>query len=176
MRSAIRSSGLIKVVGKDQHDWLPRIIKGARLRVTLYPLDLAEHKLSWDTDALILQWPAVEEAESRREREPVQWKLDSGATVSIELGEEEDSYRSVPGSVFWAWLQEKGAKAGDDIILTAVDPINREYEATFEPRSERNQSLLDERNKVVKRRTESFLQTQRDNMAKPRENHGGSAG
>lgn len=169
VRSAVRSSGLIMPVGKSQFDWLPRLLKGARVRHTLHGQEFQQQKLQWDTDALITMWPAVEEPETRREREPVQWKLDSGAEVKVELAEEEARYTSQMGPVFWGWLKEHHAQPGDDLVITAVDPVDHHYEVSFEARSERIPKLLDERNRLVKRRMETFLKTQRDDLAKPRE-------
>ena len=169
VRSALRNSGLIKSVGKDQYDWLPRIMKGARCRHTLHQEDFSEQNLSWDTDALILMWPAVEEPETRRERDDVNWKVSSGAEVTLALEETEEKFFSTPNAVFWAWLSEQGAEPGDDIIITAVEPMENRYEIEFEKRQDRPVKHVEERNRAIKRRTESFLTTQRGNMAKPRE-------
>ena len=169
VRSALRNSGLIKSVGKDQYDWLPRIMKGARCRHTLHQEDFSEQNLSWDTDALLLMWPAVEEPETRRERDDVNWKVSSGAEVTLALEETEEKFFSTPNAVFWAWLSEQGAEPGDDIIITAVEPMENRYEIEFEKRQDRPVKHVEERNRAIKRRTESFLTTQRGNMAKPRE-------
>jgi tetratricopeptide (TPR) repeat protein len=169
VRSAVRSSGLIKPMGKSQFDWLPRILVGVRLRHTLNGADLSERKLRWDTDALIAQWPAVEEPETRRERQDVTWQLSSGGEISLTLEESEECYLSDPGPAFWAWLDEQNGTSGDDLILTATDPLNHRFEVQLEKRHERNAKLLEERNRAIKRRTETFLKTQRDNLAKPRE-------
>lgn len=169
VRSALRTSGLIKAVGKSQFDWIPRILRGVRMRHTLQVTELAEQKLDWDTDLLIAQWPAVEEAETRRERDDVTWKLEGGPSVALALIDQDDHYSSTPDASFWAWLKDLGAEPGDDLIVTATDPINHQYEAVFQKRSERNEKLIEERNRVIKRRTGDYLQTQRDNLAKPRE-------
>lgn len=169
VRSALRNSGLIKSVGKDQYDWLPRIMKGARCRHTLHQEDFSEQKLSWDTDALILMWPAVEEPETRRERDDVSWKVSSGAEVTLALEEADEKFFSVPNAVLWAWLSEQGAEPGDDLIITAVEPMKHRYEIEFEKRRDRSEKHVQERNRAIKRRTESFLTTQRGNIAKPRE-------
>lgn len=169
VRSALRTSGLIMSVGNGQHDWLPRLLKNARLRITLHPQDLAAKRLHWDTDALLAQWPAAEEPETRRQREDVLWSLDSGAQVVVSLQEEGDQFFSEPNEVFWTWLDEKGVHPGDDLIITASDPVHHKYELSFEARNTRSSKLIEERNRLVKRRTEEFLKTQRDNLAKPRE-------
>lgn len=169
VRSALRNSGLIKPVGKSQNAWLPRIAKGCRTRHTLSALDFSAQRLHWDTDSLIVQWPAVEEPETRRERPDISWNLDTDVEVTVKLEEEEDVYSSDPGSIFWAWVKEHQGKVGDDLILTAKDPENQHFEVAFQSRSERNAKLLEERNRLIKRRSETFLTTQRDNIAKPRE-------
>jgi len=130
---------------------------------------MTQQKIHWDTDSLIAQWPAVEEPETRRERPDISWKIDTGSEVVLTLEEAEERYFSQPEPAFWAWLEDQGAQAGDDLVITAVDPIGHVYEVGLEKRSERNSKLIDERNRVVKRRIETFLKTQRDGLAKPRE-------
>lgn len=169
VRSAVRSSGLIKPVGKSQYGWLPRITRGARMRLTLRAQDFVDQRLRWDCDLLVAQWPAYEEPETRRERENVVWNLEGEDKLEIALEEVEDGYMSVLDPVFWTWIQAKEAKPGDDIIVSAIDPLNHQFDVRFEPRSQRNMKLIEERNRTVKRRTEDFLTTQRDNLAKPRE-------
>lgn len=168
VRSAVRNSGLILPVGKDQHDWLPRLLKGARVRHTLHGLEFQQQKLHWDTDALIVCWPAVEEPETRRSKEPVSWKLDGGMEIEVALDDQDDGFISSVSPNFWAWLKDRDAQPGDDLIITAVDPLNHCYEVSYQPRSERTGKLLEERNRVIKRRADSYLTTQRDNLAKPR--------
>lgn len=169
VRSALRSSGLVQSVGGGLFGWIPRLLKGVRVRVTLHSQDFATHHLHWDTDILITLWPAVEEPETRRSRNDAKWVLETGAEISLSLSEEGGVYTSDPGKVFWAWLEEMGGQPGDDLIVTASDPLNHRYEVTFESRAQRAQKLIEERNRVIKRRTEEFLKTQRDNLAKPRE-------
>ena len=72
-RSAMRNSILIQSVGRDQFSWMPRLLKEARIRVTLHHHDMSEHKIHWDTDALLMLWPSFDEPETRREREDVTW-------------------------------------------------------------------------------------------------------
>lgn len=167
VRSAVRSSGLIMPTGKNRFGWLPRRLQGARLRHTITASDLEARRLSWDTDLLIGQWPAAEEPESRRAREPITWKVDEGPSFTLELKEEEGFY-SEPEASLWAWLTEQKAGAGDDIIVTVLDQTSTEFSIRVESRAERNVSLIEERNRHVKRRIENYLTTQRDGLAKPR--------
>lgn len=169
VRSAVRSSGLIMPVGKSQFDWLPRLIRGARVRHTLHAQEMQQQKLRWDTDALIVMWPAVEEPETRRERNDVIWELDNGTQLTLAVVEEDTRFVSEVSHLFWNWLKEHHAQPGDDLIITAVEPTEHRFEVAFEARNARNPKLLEERNRVIKRRTEAFLKTQRDNLAKPRE-------
>ena len=169
VRSALRSSGLIKAIGKDQYSWLPRILRGARMRFTFHHKDFAEKRLNWDSDLLIAQWPAAEEAETRRVRGCVTWDLGDSTSVELELDEVEGEYSSDPGEDFWNWLESKQALPGDDLVISCADPENSVYEVEFQARGLRNDKLIKERNRLVKRRADSFLSTQRENLAKPRE-------
>lgn len=168
-RSAMRNSILIQSVGRDQFSWMPRLLKEARIRVTLHHHDMSEHKIHWDTDALLMLWPSFDEPETRREREDVTWSLESGAQVTLSLQEEEEVLFSEMGSVLKSWLEEVGAKAGDDLVVVCLDPAKHHFEVVFQSRSERNDKLIGGRNRSVKRKMEEFLATQRDHVAKPRE-------
>ena len=169
-RSAIRNSILIQSVGRDQHGWMPRLLKEARIRVTLHERDLAESKLFWDTDALLTMWPAFDEPETRRERPEITWALESGAKLNLSLEEAEDEVLySEFGSVLKSWLEELGAKPGDDLIVWCADPSKHAFDVSYLSRADRNDKLINGRNRSVKRKMEEFLATQRDNMAKPRE-------
>jgi tetratricopeptide (TPR) repeat protein len=169
-RSAIRNSILIQSVGRDQHGWMPHLLKEARVRVTLQERDLSQSKLFWDTDALLTMWPAFDEPETRRERPDIFWTLESGAKISLSLQEEEEEVLfSEMGSVLHSWIEEVGAQPGDDLIVWCADPVNHSFEVSYLGRSERNEKLISGRNRSVKRKMEEFLATQRDHMAKPRE-------
>lgn len=167
VRSALRSSGLIMPAGKSRFGWLPKQLTGARMRHTLSGSDFESRRLVWDTDLLVGLWPAAEEPESRRTREPVGWETDGGVTFTLELAEEE-GFHSEPEAGFWAWLSEQKAEAGDDLIVTAEDPLNHKYAIRLERRAQRNTGLIEERNRTIKRRIENYLTTQRDGVAKPR--------
>lgn len=169
VRSAIRNSILIQSVGKDQHGWLPRLLGESRVRATLHKRDLEDGRLYWDTDALLTMWPSFDEPETRREREDVHWTLETGAKMTVSLQEEEEVLFTEITSVLRSWLEEMGAKPGDDLIIWCADPIKHQYEVSFLPRSERNEKLISGRNRSVKRKMDEFLATQRDHMAKPRE-------
>jgi tetratricopeptide (TPR) repeat protein len=168
-RSAIRNSILIQSVGRDQHGWLPRLLQEARIRVTLHERDLSENKLFWDTDALLTIWPAFDEPETRRERPDVNLTLESGAKLTVSLQEEEEVLFTEIGPVLRSWLDEMGAKPGDDLVVWCADPTEHLFEVSFLGRSDRNEKLIKGRNRSVKRKMEEYLATQRDHLAKPRE-------
>ena len=170
VRSAFRSSGLIFSSGRSLYEWLPRSLKGTRLRHTLTARDFETRSLYWDTDLLIGQWPAAEEPESRRERPDLEWTTESGKTVTVALTEDEDDvFFSVLDADFWSWVTEANLVAGDDLILTVTEPMKGKISVVGEPRANRNIKLIDERNRATRRRAEEFLTTQRDGLAKPRE-------
>lgn len=169
VRSAIRNSILIQSVGRDQYNWMPRLLKESRIRVTVHPRDLEAGRIYWDTDALLALWPAFDEPETRRERDDLNLQLDSGAQVVLSLEEEEENCFSAVNSVLKSWMEEHGVVAGDDLIITCLDAMTHNYEATILKRSERNEKFVKNRNRVAKRKMEEFLETQRDHLAKPRE-------
>ena len=52
VRTAIRSSNLIKAAGKNRFAWLPKRVQGARIRHTLTAVEYEKRALIWDYDAL----------------------------------------------------------------------------------------------------------------------------
>ncbi len=169
VRTAIRASHLIKAAGKSRFDWLPRRVKGARVRHTLTGAEYDKRHLVWDVDALVALWPAADEPERRRDREAITLETDNGQEVSLSLVEEDGRLISQPDAAFWAWLSEHKAEAGDDLILTVSEPEERRYTIRWEGRAQRNAGLIEERNRAIKKRIDAFLTTQRDGVAPPKE-------
>ena len=169
VRTAIRSSNLIKAAGKNRFAWLPKRVQGARIRHTLTAVEYEKRALIWDYDALVALWPAADEPERRRDRDALTVEIEAGFEFSITLEDHEEDWASLPEAPFWAWLTEHKAEAGDDLILTVVDTDQRRLGLRLEPRAQRNISLIEERNKQLKKRIENFLTTQRDGVADPKE-------
>ncbi len=169
VRSAIRASGVIQPAGKNRFAWLPQRLRGARVRHTVSQEDFESRTLRWDTDLLVALWPAFSEPEKRRERGESIGTTDDGREFTFALEEEEEAYFTPLGTEFWAWLSEKGAEPGDDLIFTIIDSGERRHELRWVPRSGRSVELIAERNRAMARRMESFLTTCRDGLAKPRE-------
>lgn len=169
VRTAVRASHLIKPAGKSRFGWLPKRVKGARVRHTLTGAEWEKRKLFWDVDAMVALWPAADEPERRRDREPIVLETDAGQEMSLSLVEEEGQMTSQPDASFWAWLSEQKAEAGDDLIITISEPESRRVMVRWEGRGQRNSGLIEERNRLIKRRIESFLTTQREGVAPPKE-------
>jgi hypothetical protein len=169
VRTAIRSSHLIKPAGKSRFAWLPRRVKGARIRHTLTPGEWEKRILIWDVEALVALWPAADEPERRRDREPLALETDSGQEVSLDLAEEDGAMISRPDASLWGWLSESKAEPGDDLIITVAEPQERRCTVRWESRAQRNSGLIEERNRTIKKRIENFLTTQRDGLAPPKE-------
>ncbi len=169
VRTAIRTSHLIKAAGKNRYAWLPKRVQGARLRHTLTAAEYEKRHLVWDFDAIVALWPAAEEAERRRDREPLIAELENGQESALTLVEEEGAWVSHFDAGFWAWMTEQKAEPGDDLILTITDLEERRVGFRFEQRAQRNSGLIEERNRLIKKRIENFLTTQRDGVAAPKE-------
>jgi tetratricopeptide (TPR) repeat protein len=169
VRTAIRSSHLIKPAGKSRYAWLPRRVKGARVRHTLTGSEYEKRYLVWDHDAMVALWPAADEPERRRDRDNLLLETGGGQEFSLALQEEEGVLCSHPDSAFWAWLSEQKAEAGDDLIITISEPENHRAMLRWEGRAQRNVGLIEERNRLVKKRIENFLTTQREGVASPKE-------
>lgn len=169
VRSTIRISHLIKPVGKSRYAWLPKLTKDARFRHTLTSAELADRVLMWDSEAWVALWPAADEAERRREREPWLVLTDDDSELSLAIEDVGDKKISRPESAFWAWLTSKKAEVGDDLIFTVTDPNARTALVRLEPRTERNLGLIGERNRYIKKEIENFLVTQREGVASPAE-------
>lgn len=169
VRTAIRASHLIKPAGKSRFAWLPKRVKGARVRHTLTGAEWEKRHLIWDVDALVALWPAADEPERRRDREAITVETDSGQELTLSLVEESGVVSSQPDAAFWAWLSEHKAEAGDDLIITISEPEERRFNIRWESRSQRNAGLIEERNRLIKKRIDNFLTTQRDGVAPPKE-------
>ena len=169
VRTAIRASHLIKPAGKSRFAWLPKQTRGARVRHTLTGTEWDKRTLFWDVDALVALWPAADEAERRRDREPLILETGAGQEIALALLEEEGVLLSQPDAAFWAWLSEQKAEAGDDLIITISEPEERRCSIRWESRAQRNAGLIEERNRLIKKRIDNFLTTQRDGVAPPKE-------
>lgn len=169
VRTAIRASHLIKPAGKSRFAWLPKRVKGCRVRHTLTSSEYDKRHLLWDTEALVALWPAADEPERRRDREPLVAETETGQELSLPLLEEDGVLSTHPEPAFWAWLSEHKAEAGDDIVITVSDPESRRLTLRWEARAQRNNALIEERNRAVKKSIEAFLTTQRDGVASPKE-------
>jgi hypothetical protein len=169
VRTAIRASHLIKPAGKSRFAWLPKRIKGARIRHTLTSAEYDKRQLLWDVEAVVALWPAADEPERRRDRESIILETDTGQELSLALCEEGGAMLSLPDAAFWGWLSEHKAEAGDDLILTVSEPEQRRFAIRWEPRAQRNAGLIEERNRLIKKRIDNFLTTQREGVAPPKE-------
>jgi hypothetical protein len=169
VRTTIRASHLIRPAGKSRFAWLPKRVKGARVRHTLTSPEYEQRILNWDIDTMLALWPAAEEPERRRDREPIVMETDGGQELSLALTEVDENLFSQPDAAFWAWLSEQKAEAGDDLIITVSEPENRRFSVRCEPRAQRNAGLIEERNRLIKKRIDNFLTTQRDGVAPPTE-------
>ena len=169
VRTAIRTSHLIKAAGKNRYSWLPKRVQGARLRHTLTATEYEKRSLVWDFDAVVALWPAADEPERRRDREPLVVEVEGGQEFPVTLAEEDGAWVSHLDAGFWAWMSEHKAESGDDLILTVSEPEERKFTLRLEPRGQRNSALIEERNRSITKKIENFLTTQRDGVAAPKE-------
>lgn len=169
VRAALRASHLIKLAGKKRFSWLPKCSQGARVRHTLTSAEYDKRQVYWDAEALVVLWPAAEEPEKRRVRDNIVWVTEAGLEFSFDLQETDGCLFSQPEADLWAWLSEQKAEVGDDLIISATEPMDQRFSVRLESRAARNTPLIEERNRAVKRRIESFLTTQREGIAGPKE-------
>jgi hypothetical protein len=75
IRTAISQSRLIVATGDGRYGWLPHLITGSALRLTLSPRDIAGQGLEFGDEVRDVLWPSFFEAQKRNDRRPVQVRL-----------------------------------------------------------------------------------------------------
>jgi hypothetical protein len=163
IRSAISQSRLIVATGDGRYGWLPRLITGSALRLTLSPRDIAGQGLEFGDEVRDALWPSFFETQKRNDRRPVQVRLLDGALTEWPLDFFGESRWGTTGSPeFWRWFKHLKAHAKDHLIVTALDGDARLYGVTFQRRAERDEAAITARNQAVVNAALEFVRRRPD--------------
>ena len=150
IRGAIGQSRLIVNTGDGRYGWLPRLINGSLMRLTLAPADLDGKTIGLGEDTRALLWPAFFEIQSRRDINPIALQLPNRTTTAMELVHLQLSQWGMAGPAeFWQWFAALHAAPGDHLLLSAVDGEHKLYAVEFQPRAARDEAAITARNQAV---------------------------
>jgi len=146
VRSALAQSLAIVRLPDGRYGWKSRLINGAIHRVALSEEDLDEALLFVGEATRDLLLPTRHD-DKYGPKGPPAFELEAGPTLIAPVhGELSGRYQVELGAPFWEWLEERGAKPGDSLLLTAVDGDARRYHLRHEPRAARDEATILSRN------------------------------
>lgn len=159
IRSAITQSNLIVALVDGTYGWKYRVITGSVLRLSLYPADLQGGRIEFNAELIEALFPAFFGSGKRQDRGPIQLILPNGERTVMSLEMFGPSIWGTKGTVeFWNWLKPLKPQVGDALIFHVLNGDAREYTVEFEPRSQRDETVIAERNDELMQRVEAFLE------------------
>lgn len=158
LRNAVSQSRLIVAIGDGRYGWKPRLITGAVLRLPLTAKGIADHHVPFGDEVRDALCPSFFEIQKRNDRSPAKIKLSDGTQTlwSLDfLGVGDWGTRGTPE--FWRWLQSQRPTAEDQLIVTAVDGEARLFAIIFQRRQERDEAVIQSRNRAVQQAALKFV-------------------
>ena len=157
VRNAIYNTELIQATGDGRYGYLPALIEGAAIRHLLSADELRRSRLvlSWET--IFALWPAVFEAQKRRDQGPRMLALPDNREVVVELeflGQ--GLWGTRGGADLWRWLKGEGAAAGDSLIFH-VGGEGGPHRLELERRAERDEERIAARNRELADAAEALV-------------------
>jgi hypothetical protein len=153
IRSAIGQGRLIVATGDGRYGWMPRVITGSVLRLTLSDSDLDGEAVEFGDDLREALWPSFFEIQKREDRGPVSLRLPGGTVTPLPLdflGPVGQGRWGTAGSPdFWKWFKGLKAKRRDHLIFRVIDGDAKLYGVEFQPRSARDESAIAARNQAL---------------------------
>ena len=150
LRGAISQSRLIAATGDGRYGWMPRLINGSVLRLTLSKPDLEGPAIEFGDELRDAMWPTFFEIQKREDRSPVHVRLPDRTVTDVPLSFLGESRWGTTGSPeFWKWFKKLRAKPGDHLIFRVVDGEAKLYSVEFERRSARDEQAIADRNQTV---------------------------
>jgi hypothetical protein len=140
---------MIVFLGDGRFGWKTRVINGSKLRYTLRESDLLMEVLQYSDELQDALCPTFFAQEAYRDLNPAQITLPDGTVTEFPI---ESLYPGIWGThaapEFWVWLDSQNANAGDALIVTITNAEERQYSITFEPRRDRDEAAITERNRA----------------------------
>ena len=150
IRNAIGQSKLIAAIGDGRYGWMPRLVTGSILRLTLTEADLAGTDLEFTDEVRNALWPAFFEIQKRRDITPVQLKLPGGSVVEIPLEFQGlGRWGTSASPEFWDWLNSQNPTPGDHLLIEVLDGEAKLHTITFQARADRDEPAISARNEAI---------------------------
>lgn len=153
IRSAVSQSRLIVSTGDGCYGWMPRVMSGSYLRLTLSKSDLKGEAITLSEEAREALWPTFFEIEKRSDRAPVHLQLPDGTVAEFPLEHlrkvGDATWGSSASPEFWKWFNGLNAEMGDHLILQVLDGEARFYGVAFQRRVDRDEQVIAERNHAL---------------------------
>jgi hypothetical protein len=150
IRNAVSQSRLIVATGDGRYGWMPRVLNGSRIRLTLSESDLSNRAIEFGDELREALWPTFFEIQKRADRGPVHVTLPNKTRTQLPLDFLGEGHWGTTGSPeFWMWFEGLNAKAGDHLIFRVIDGEAKSYGIEFQRRSERDEEAVTQRNQTV---------------------------
>ncbi|HLF27164.1 MAG TPA: plasmid pRiA4b ORF-3 family protein [Anaerolineae bacterium] len=150
IRNAVSQSRLIVATGDGRYGWMPRVINGSALRITLADSDLTGQAVEFGDEVRDALWPTFFESQKRSDRRPVHAQLPDQSLTDLPLDFLGESRWGTAGSPeFWKWFKQLKAKPGDHLIFRVIDGEAKRYGVEFQRRKDRDEPVIAERNQSV---------------------------
>jgi hypothetical protein len=147
IRTAVGADPMIVNTGDGRYGWKTRVINGSKLRYTLRESDLLMEVLQYTDELFDALCPTYEAHELYKDLNPIIVKLSDGTETQFPL---EDLYPGMWGThateEFWDWLKSQKPTAGDQLIISIDNAEERKYSVYFQPRHQRDESAIAQRN------------------------------
>ncbi len=150
IRGAIGNSYMIVSTGDGRYGWKPRLIDGSVLRHTLSEAELVEKVLHWDEDVWDALWPTFHARHKYNDRSPAKVALPNETVTEMSLvhyGHGVWGTSATPE--LWIWLDMQNPQPGDHLLFRVIEGEERWYAVTFEARADRNEAVIQERNRAI---------------------------
>src|SRR6266496_5126599 len=147
IRGALTSARQIVNDGHGHYDYLPRMISGSLLRLSLTEKKPANHPLVYSDEVRHGLWPSFLENQKRTNREPVRARLPDGTEAELVL--------DFLGPGTWGcampaplrqYLVDQRAQAGDSLLIRIVHGERQSCEVRFEAHRHRDTEAVAARN------------------------------
>ena len=147
IRGAISNSAMLVNTGDGRYGWKTRVISGSNLRYTLRESDLLMEVLQYTDELFDALCPTFHAKAQYKNLDPITIKLPDGTTTPFPL---EHLYPGMWGThateEFWDWLENQKPNAGDQLIFTIDNAEEGQYSLTFQPRGQRDETTITQRN------------------------------
>lgn len=161
IRNAVSQSRLIAATGDRRYGWMPRLLTGSVLRLTLSDSDLQLKTISLGDELRDALWPTFFENQKRSDRSPIHLQLPNDQVTEFPLeglgvG---SGWGSTASPKFWSWFKTLKAKPRDHLIFRVLDGMGKLYGVKFQRHAERDEAAITARNDAVVQAALKFLRS-----------------